>query len=583
MAPAANEDGRTTPSHGGDLPRSLSSQASTQQAPRQETLRPVPPPSDCQMVKDPNSEFSSPLAAAATGHGAGAPDLTPYTSNRGFFGHPRGLATLFFTEMWERFSYYGLRPLLVLFMAAALAEGGFGFDRTTASAIVGIYGAFVYVASLPGGWIADRWLGLQRAIFIGAILITSGHLSIGMSGFAPDGADKIFFFLGLILIVCGTGLLKPNISAIVGDLYPEGGARRDAGFSIYYMGINIGAFSGQLITGALGEKIGWHYGFGAAGVGMFFGLLVFWLARRKTLGPIGMQVARDPNAAVQAKREGTVKMVTAVILGIIALVFALAATGTITLDAPAIGQNMTFVLVGLAVVFFAYVFIAGDINTEEKKRVAVIMVLFLFAAIFWSAFEQAPTSLNLFARDFTDRNIGGWEMPATWFQSVNSFFIIVFAPVFAALWVGMAKREIDLSSPAKFALGLAFAGVGFVLMIFAANKVVASGGTVLVSPWWLVMSYFFQTLGELCLSPVGLSSMTKLSPRKFVGQMMGIWFLASALGNLIGGLVGGHVDPEKLDQMPKLFTTTSMFLFGATVVLGLMIIPIRKMMASSKH
>ena len=534
------------------------------------------------MVKDPNTEFSSPLAAAATGHGAGAPDLSPYTDNRSFFGHPRGLATLFFTEMWERFSYYGLRPLLVLFMAAALAEGGFGFDRAQASAIVGIYGAFVYVASLPGGWIADRWLGLQRAIFIGAILITSGHLSIGLSGVAGEGLDKIFFFLGLILIVCGTGLLKPNISAIVGDLYPEGGARRDAGFSIYYMGINIGAFSGQLITGVLGEKVGWHYGFGAAGVGMLFGLIVFALARRKTLGPIGMQITRKSDPVAQAKQESTVKMITGAMLGIIALVFVLAATGAITLDAQAIGQNMTFVLVGLAVVFFAYVFIAGNIDGDEKKRVAVIMVLFLFAAIFWSAFEQAPTSLNLFARDFTDRNIGGWEMPATWFQSVNSFFIILFAPVFAALWVGLAKRGIDLSSPAKFALGLALAGVGFVLMIFAANKVVASGGTLLVSPWWLVGSYFFQTLGELCLSPVGLSSMTKLSPRKFVGQMMGIWFLASALGNLIGGLVGGHVDPEKLDQMPKLFTTTSLFLFGATVVLGLMIVPIRRMMAGAK-
>jgi POT family proton-dependent oligopeptide transporter len=534
------------------------------------------------MVKDPNTEFSSPLAAAATGHGAGAPDLTPYTSNRGFFGHPSGLSTLFFTEMWERFSYYGLRPLLVLFMAAALAEGGFGFDRAQASAIVGIYGAFVYVASLPGGWIADRWLGLQRAIFIGAILITSGHLSIGLSGIAGDGLDKIFFFLGLILIVCGTGLLKPNISAIVGDLYPEGGARRDAGFSIYYMGINIGAFAGQLVTGVLGEKVGWHYGFGAAGVGMFFGLVWFALARRRTLGPIGMDITRKADPVEQARQVSMVKLITGVILGIIALVFVLAATGIITLDAQAIGQNMTFVLVGLAVVFFAYVFIAGDINSDEKKRVAVIMVLFLFAAIFWSAFEQAPTSLNLFARDFTDRNIGGWEMPATWFQSVNSFFIILFAPIFAALWVGLAKRGIDLSSPTKFALGLALAGVGFVLMIFAANKVVASGGTVMVSPWWLVGSYFFQTLGELCLSPVGLSSMTKLSPRKFVGQMMGIWFLASALGNLIGGLVGGHVDPEKLEQMPTLFTNTTLSLFAATVILGLLIVPIRKMMAGAK-
>jgi len=505
---------------------------------------------------------------------------SPPTSDTSFFGHPRGLATLFFTEMWERFSYYGLRPLLVLFMAAALMDGGFGFERAQASAIVGIYGASVYVASLPGGWIADRLLGLRRAIFIGAILITCGHLSIGLSGLAGPEAGKIFFFLGLTLIVFGTGLLKPNISAIVGDLYPEGGARRDAGFSIYYMGINIGAFSGQLITGILGEAVGWHYGFGAAGVGMLLGLIVFWLGAGKTLGSIGTEVVKHPDPAIQARQEKTVKLSVGIGVGLIALLFVLAATGALVIDPQLIGRYMTAVLVGLALVFFIYVFVAGELTKDEMKRVAVIVVLFLFAAVFWSAFEQAPTSLNLFARDFTDRQVGSFLVPATWFQSVNSFFIILCAPLFAALWVGLAKRGIDLSSPTKFTLGLFFAGVGFFLMIFAANRVVASGGTILVSPWWLVASYFFQTLGELCLSPVGLSSMTKLSPRKFVGQMMGIWFLASAVGNLIGGLVGGHVDPEKLEEMPTLFTATTASLFIATVVLGLMIVPIRKMMAS---
>ena len=509
-------------------------------------------------------------------------DLTPYVNDKRFFGHPRGLATLFFTEMWERFSYYGLRPLLVLFMAAALMDGGFGFDRGQASAIVGIYGAMVYVASLPGGWVADRILGLQRAIFIGAALITSGHLSIGLSGIAGAGLEKIFFFLGLILIVLGTGLLKPNISAIVGDLYPEGGSRRDAGFSIFYMGINIGAFAGQLITGFLGEAIGWHYGFGAAGVGMFLGLVVFWLTAKKTLGPIGMDVVKHPDPVVQAKQERTVKLVLGIALGAIALTFVLTAAGMITLDAQALGRYMTFILVGLALGFFAYVFIAGELSKDEMKRVAVIVVLFLFAAVFWSAFEQAPTSLNLFARDFTERQMGGFLIPATWFQSVNAFFIVLFAPLFAALWIGLGKRGIDLSSPAKFTLGLFLAGIGFMLMIFAANKVVASGGTELVSPWWLIGSYFFQTMGELCLSPVGLSSMTKLSPRKYVGQMMGIWFLASAVGNLIGGLVGGHVDPEKLEEMPRLFTATTLSLFAATVILGLLIVPVRRMMVGVK-
>ncbi len=523
------------------------------------------------MTPPSNSAAPQPVSAA----------VAPFVNDKSFFGHPRGLSTLFMTEMWERFSYYGLRPLLVLFMSAALFEGGFGFDRPAASAIVGIYAACVYLASLPGGWIADRLLGLRRAILIGAALITAGHLCIGVSGFTGE-RGKIFFFLGLAFIVLGTGLLKPNISAIVGDLYPEGGARRDAGFSIFYMGINTGAFIGQLVTGALGEKLGWHWGFGAAGVGMLFGLLWFWMRAKSTLGPIGEDIVRDPDPVVQAKREGQVKLATYSGLGVIALVFVLAALGVVSFDPQVVGQYMTFVLVGLAVAFFATVFIAGGLNRDEKKRVAVIFVLFVFAAIFWAAFEQAPTSLNLFANDFTDRSIFGWQMPATWFQSVNSAFIIVLAPVFAALWVWMAKRNIEISSPAKFALGLAMAGVGFAIMIFAANKVVASGGTVLVSPWWLIGSYFFQTVGELCLSPVGLSSMTKLSPRQYVGQMMGIWFLAASVGNLVAGLVGGNIDPTKLDQTPTVFIGTTVALGIATVVLLLMIVPIRRMMADVK-
>ena len=513
--------------------------------------------------------------------GTTATDTPPHppAGDRSFFGHPRGLSTLFVTEMWERFSFYGLRPLLVLFMTAALLDGGFGFDRTQASAIVGIYAFSVYLASLPGGWIADRLLGLQRAIFIGACLITLGHLSIGLSGLAGPGQGKLPFFAGLVLIVMGTGLLKPNISAIVGDLYPEGGSRRDAGFSIFYMGINTGAFLGQLITGILGEKLGWHWGFGAAGIGMALGLTFFAVTRGKTLRGIGTTITRHPDDAVQSKRENTVKLVVGAGLAVVVLLFALAAMGTITIDAQAIGRQLVNITLAMVVIFFAYVLFAGGLSTDEKKRIAVIFVLFLFAIVFWGAFEQAPTSLNLFARDFTDRNIGGWEMPATWFQSINSFFVIALAPVFAGIWLALGKRDRDLSSPGKFAVGLAFAGVGFVLMIFAAQKVVAGGVGTLVSPWWLTGSYFFQTVGELCLSPVGLSSMTKLSPRKYVGQMMGVWFTASALGNLIGGLVGGHVDPEKLSDMPKLFINTTIYLFVAAVILMLLSIPIKKMMA----
>jgi POT family proton-dependent oligopeptide transporter len=344
------------------------------------------------------------------------------------------------------------------------------------------------------------------------------------------------------------------------------------------MGINVGAFLGQLVTGYLGEKVEWHVGMGAAGVAMLLGLTNYALRAKKTLGPIGTVPTRNPDPAAQAKQERNVKTFIVAFLAIVVVLFALAATGTVHLDAAGIAKYMTYAMVTMAAVFFAFVFAVGKLSTEEKKRVVVIMVLFMFAAIFWSAFEQAPTALNLFARDFTDRKLGGFEIPATWFQSVNPLLIIVFAPVLAALWVSLAKGRGDLSAPAKFSLGLFLSGLGFMLMIFAANRIVASGGTLLVSPWWLVGSYFFQSIGELSLSPVGLSSMTKLSPRKYVGQMMGIWFLASALGNVIGGRVGGHVDPEKLDQMPKLFTTTTLSLMIAAGILAVLIVPIRRMM-----
>jgi proton-dependent oligopeptide transporter, POT family len=495
----------------------------------------------------------------------------PAAESRSFFGHPGGLSTLFFTEMWERFSYYGIRPLLVLFMSAALLDGGFGFSRETASSIVGIYAACVYLASLPGGWIADRWLGLRNAIWYGAILIACGHLAIGLSAIFEHRA----FFLGLILIVAGTGLLKPNISAIVGDLYPEGGARRDAGFSIFYMGINVGALVAPLVTGYLGERVGWHYGFGAAGIGMLFGLILFRLRASKTLGTMGLQPSVGP--AEQAK----VRMYTMIGVGILVAIVIAGMLGLFTVNAIAIAGNMRNVMLVLAVAYFLYLFLFAGLTTDEKKRVAVIIVLFVFATIFWSAFEQAPTSLNLFAKDFTDRVIFGWEVPILWLQAVNSIFVITLAPVFGMVWVALGKRGRNPSSPAKFAFGLLMAGLAFWLMVAAAAPVVASNGAVKVSMWWLTASYFLQTLGELALSPVGLSSMTKLAPRKFVGQMMGVWFMAAALGNLIAGIVGGHVDPEKLDQMPALFNRTAMSLFIATAVLALLTIPIRRMMKES--
>jgi POT family proton-dependent oligopeptide transporter len=502
---------------------------------------------------------------------SGMPSVTEVVSNKSFFGHPKGLGTLFAVEMWERFSYYGLRPLLILYMTAALAQGGFGFERTTASAIVGIYAACVYLASLPGGWVADRWLGLQRSVWYGGIIIALGHLCIGLSSLL---APKVFF-LGLVLIIIGTGMLKPNISATVGDLYPEGGARRDAGYSIYYMGINTGAFFGQLVTGILGEKVGWHFGFGAAGVGMLLGVITFRLLAKRTLGPIGLGVT------VSTEEQARTRKIALGSLGVLALGVALTYLGVIPFNPVAVASYSTAAIITLAAVYFAYLFTFAGLNSDEKKRIAVIGVLFLAAAAFWSAFEQAPTSLNLFARDFTDRNFMGWEIPASWFQSINSFFVVTCAPLFAIMWSSLGKRGIVPSSPAKFSVGLLLCAVGFYIMLVPANSIIAAGGALKVSLWWLTASYFFQSIGELAVSPVGLSSMTKLSPRRYVGQMMGVWFTASALGNLIGGLVGGHIDPEKLDLMPQLFNRTAGSLVIAAVLLALLIVPIRKMMATS--
>ena len=504
--------------------------------------------------------------------GSLAHDETPenllIVGDRSFFGQPRGLATLFFTEMWERFSFYGLRALLVLFMTAAITRGGFGFDRTNASAILGIYAASVYLASLPGGWIADRWLGLRRAIWWGGVLIAIGHLCIALSAVFAHSA----FFLGLIFIVMGTGLLKPNISAIVGDLYPEGGARRDAGFSIFYMGINTGAFIAPFITGTLGEKVGWHWGFGAAGIGMLIGLLTFRSRAKGTLGSFGTQASGTP------AQQQQVRNITIGIGALVALVVALAMAGVFVFNAIAVAQMMKTIILTMVVLYFGYVFFLAGLSTNEKKRMAVIFVLFVFAVVFWSAYEQAPTSLSLFARDFSDRRIGGFEVPTSWLQSIPPLFVIVFAPVMAAVWLALGKRGTDFSSPAKFTFALACAGVGFLLMVSASNRVIASGSAVKVSLLWLVASYFFQVIGELALSPVGLSSMTKLAPRRFVGQVMGVWFTASALGNLIAGIVGGGVDPEKLNEMPILFQRTAFSLFIAAAVLAALVIPIRNMM-----
>jgi POT family proton-dependent oligopeptide transporter len=482
-----------------------------------------------------------------------------------FFGHPRGLATLFFTEMWERFSFYGGRGILILFMTAAVATGGLGMSAATAAAIYGIFTASVYLFALPGGWVADRLMGQRGSVFWGGVLIAAGNLSIAAHGSGGMPA----FYGGLILIVLGTGLLKPNVSAIVGELYPEGGARRDAGFSIFYMGINIGAFVAPLICGSLGEKIDWHLGFAAAGVGMVLGLIQYRLGW-SYLGDAGKF-----REAARATKPAAVRqlMLGVALVAVIAIVlYFLGSSGTINITLEGAAQATGVIILVIAILFFGSVLSFGGLDSVEKKRVVVIFILFLGASIFWAGFEQAASSLNLFAQRLTDRNVLGWEAPASWLQSINPLFIITLAPVFAWLWMWLDRRKKEPSLPMKFGFGLLLLGVGFLVIAWGATYTVEGQ---LVSPGWLVSTYFLHTCGELCLSPVGLSSITKLSPPKFVGQMMGTWFMGAALGNLIAGLVAGQFETLPL---PQLFLTVSISVGVVGVLFFLVARPIKKLM-----
>jgi len=491
-----------------------------------------------------------------------------------FFGHPRGLATLFFTEMWERFSYYGMRAILVLFMVDAINRGGLGLDDTTATAIYGLYTMFVYLLALPGGWLADKFFGLRNAIWYGGIIITAGHFSMAIPG-------NVTFYLGLMLIVIGTGLLKPNISSIVGGLYGDNEqARRDAGFSIFYMGINIGAFLAPLITGYLGEGISWHYGFGAAGVGMLLGLIQFKMTE-KYLGDIGLEPEMTGTPEEQQKFFKRIKTGLWVVGLFIIAAFVAISSGWMTIDPVAIANASGFIIFLLVIAYFAYVYIAEDLTVDEQKKIGVIAALFIFSAIFWSGFEQAGSSLNLFAERYTDRNIFGWLMPASWLQSVNAFFIITLAPVFGWLWVWLAKKNLEPATPVKFAFGLILLGFGFLVMMFASYYVVG-GNEVL--PTWLIMTYLLHTCGELCLSPVGLSAVTKLSPKKLVGQMMGIWFMSIAFGNLIAGRIAGQFNDEAIQADPSLLPDLFWLIVMTTVGGGLLLLlfnkPIKKLMGN---
>ena len=482
-----------------------------------------------------------------------------------FFGHPRGLATLFFTEMWERFSFYGGRGILILFMTAAVTTGGLGMTAVTAAAIYGLYTASVYLFALPGGWVADRLLGQRSSVFWGGLLIAAGNFGVALHGSGGMPA----FYAGLVLIVLGTGLLKPNVSTIVGELYPEGGARRDAGFSIFYMGINIGAFVAPLICGYLGENIDWHLGFAAAGVGMVLGLIQYRFGWGH-LGEAGKFREEARAGKPQALRQ---LMLGMMLVAIIALaLYWLGSRGTINITLEGAAQATGVIILAIAVLFFGSVLSFGGLDSVEKKRVVVIFILFLGASIFWAGFEQAASSLNLFAERLTDRNVFGWEAPASWLQSINPLFIITLAPVFGWLWVWLDQRKKEPSLPLKFGLGLVLLCVGFLVIAWGATYTVEGQ---LVSPGWLVATYFLHTCGELCLSPVGLSSITKLAPPKFVGQMMGTWFMGAALGNLIAGLVAGQFETLPL---PQLFLTVSISVGLVGVLFFLFARPIKKLM-----
>ncbi len=491
-----------------------------------------------------------------------AASIASDAAQKQWFGHPRGLSTLFFTEMWERFSYYGMRGLLVLFLTNAIATGGFGMDDQTAAAIYGLYTAGVYLLALPGGWIADRLIGQRKAVLYGGILIAAGHFSMALS-IVP------MFYAGLVLIVLGTGLLKPNVSAIVGDLYAEKGASRDGGFSIFYMGINLGAFFGPLVCGYLGENVAWHLGFGAAGVGMVFGLIQYVMGW-KYLGDAGSMTQDSVDTQPQAWRMFAYGL--GVVFVLMFVIGGLQYSGTMNLSLSGFAQSTGVLIVAIAISYFLYTLLLGGLTSEEKKKVAAIFVFFLGAALFWSGFEQAGSSLNLFADRLTERTYFNWEMPASWFQSLNAFFIVALAPVFGMLWSWLSLRKREPSTPAKFAYGLILLGAGFLVLAWGAQF--TEGGT-RVGPMWLVVTYFLHTVGELCLSPVGLSVVTKLSPERLVGQMMGIWFMGASLGNLIAGLVAGYFETLPLDQLfGAVFLTTA----GSGVLMLMFSKPIRKLM-----
>ena len=515
-------------------------------------------------MKGPDSEAASDLAAHDLTAGAAAGGTAALDTR--FFGHPVGLGNLFFTEMFERFSYYGMRALLVLFMTASTVDGGLGYDVAKSSLIYGLYTSLVYLVNLPGGWIADRLLGQRRSVLVGGIIISLGHFTMAVPG-------TTFFYIGLGLIIIGTGLLKPNISVMVGQLYTEHDVRRDAGFTIFYMGINIGAFAAPLVCGYLGENIDWHLGFAAAGVGMVIGMILYVLMG-KNLGEIG-HLAPDAEAE-KPESSRLFGIGIAATLGLFALIYALSAVGLYELNETTITRIYSVILIAIVVGLFGWLFTRSYWTDLERKRLYLIGMLFFGASMFFLAFEQAGSSLNIFANESTERGFLGLEIPASFFQSINALFIFTIAPFVAMIWTMLGRRNQDPSSPVKFGIGLVLVGLGFVVMIGASA---ASASGALVSPMWLVLTYLLHTLGELTLSPVGLSAMTKLAPARVSSLMMGVWFLGASVGNFMAGIVSSF---SASLEGPSFFG----FIAAISILSGLIFFfaagPFKKMMARAE-
>ena len=473
------------------------------------------------------------------------------SNNTSFLGHPKGLQTLFLTEMWERMSFYGMRGLLVLFMTREVTEGGLNFNDKISMAIYGIYGASVYFLCVPGGWIADKVLGAQKSVLIGAIIIMLGHYVLALP------FEKTFF-LGLVMVAIGTGFLKPNISTIVGQLYKPGDLRIDSGYTIFYMAINIGSMLGFLVCGYLGEKVGWHWGFGAAGIGMTFGVIQFIYAR-KSLGDAGL----NPNLST-GEDINRYKLLSIISLSLVLVVIATNFLGFWSIDAVRLNELTALLIFAVAVFYFIYLFFFAGLNRLEKQNITMFLLLFLGAVLFWAGFDQGGSSLNLFAKDFTDLYIFNWEMPATFLQVANPLMVVIFAPFFASFWINLAKRNLDFKIPEKFALGCFLMAIGFLIIVIGVESALVNGKA---GVQWLLLTYLFHTLGELCLSPVGLSATAKYAPKRYIGQMMGLWFLASSLAAALAGLFAGKSLEEGIISMPPLFNQIALGLLCVGIIL----------------